>query len=183
LTLHYTITKEDYIEYFAYTYWDGKGRKKQRVKNIFKQLLYVVLFCSVLYFTGSFGSNAKFIILAVFIIFGISLLMLISGRSDLESQAKAIADDPENESIFVEMFITISDDDFQIKNKLIETKYVWAAFVNKIETKNHYYLFENAMQAIIIPKRAFTNIGEQHAFDKILSRNLSLDAEIKDALD
>jgi hypothetical protein len=182
ITIQYILSKDDYVEYFAYMYWDIKGRKKQRVKNIFKQLLYVVLLCSILYFTGSFGSNAKFIILAIFLIFGISLLTLISGRSDLESQAKAIADDPENESIFVEMFITISDDNFQIKNKLVEARYKWGAFVNKVETKNHYYLFENSMQAIIIPKRAFTNNEEKMAVDKILSRNLSLDAEIKDAL-
>ncbi len=182
MIIQYTLSKEDYVAYFAYVYWDDKGRKKQRVKNVFKQLLYVLLFCSVIYFTGSFGSNAKFIILAVFLIFSISLLTLISGRSDLEGQAKAIAENPENESIFLEMLITISDNDFQIKNKLIETKYNWAAFINKIETKNHYYLFENGMQAIIIPKNAFKNIEAQQAFDKILSRNLSLDAELKDAL-
>jgi YcxB-like protein len=182
ITIKYTLSKEDYVEYFAYMYWDDKGRKKQRIKNVCKQLLYVLLFCSVLYFTGSFGSKPKFIILAVFLIFAVSLLPLISGRSDLESQAKAIADDPENGSIFLEMLMTISDNDFQVKNKLTETKYNWVAFVNKIETKNHYYLYENAMQAIIIPKRAFKNIEEQQAFDKILSRNLSLDAELKDAL-
>jgi YcxB-like protein len=182
ITIQYTLSKDDYVEYFAYMYWDDKGRKKQRMKNAFKQLLYILLFCAVLYFTGSFGSKAKFIILAIFLIFAISLLTLITGRSDLESQAKAIADDPENESIFSEMFITISDNDFQVKNKLTETKYQWAAFVNKIETKNHYYLFENAMQAIVIPKRAFKNTEEQQAFDKILSRNLSLDAEIKHEL-
>ena len=36
------------------------------------------------------------------------------------------------------------------------------------------------MQAYLIPKRAFKNNEEKSAFDKILSRNLSLDAELND---
>ncbi len=182
MIIEYALCKEDYVEYFAYMYWDDKKKKKQRQKNILKQLLYVFLFCAVLYITGSFGSNVKYIILSVLLMFCISLLTLISGRSDLERQATAIADDPENTSIFEKIFLTLSDNDFQIKNKLIETKYSWIAFVNKIETKNYYYLFENSMQAIIIPKRVFKNPEEKDLFEKILTRNLSLDAEIKDAI-
>ncbi len=182
MIIEYALCKEDYVEYFAYMYWDCKKKKKQRQKNISMQLLYVFIFCAVLYFTGSFGFNVKYIILSFLLMFCISLLTLISGRSDLVRQATAIADDPENASIFEKILLTITDNDFQIKNKLIETKYTWIAFVNKIETKNYYYLFQNSIQAIIIPKRVFNNPEDKHLFEKILIRNLSLDAEVKESI-
>jgi hypothetical protein len=182
ITIQYTLSKDDYVSYFTYIYWDEKGRKRKRLKNLFKQLFFLLLFTLVMFYTGSFRSNLKFVVPILLLIFGTSTISFISGKSDLESQAKSIADNPENESLFLETFLNISDSELQIKNKLIASTYQWSAFVNKIETDTYYFLFENSLQAIVIPKRAFKNNDEKMAFDKILSRNLSLEAELKDAL-
>ena len=47
----------------------------------------------------------------------------------------------------------------------------------KTETDTHYYLFENSFQTTKILKSACKSEEEKLALNKILSRNLSLDAE------
>ena len=69
-----------------------------------------------------------------------------------------------------------------VKNRFTETKYFWNAIIKKTETDTHYFLFENSLQAIIIPKRACKSEEEKLALRKVLSRNLSLDAEFNQIL-
>ncbi len=57
---------------------------------------------------------------------------------------------------------------------------MWKAVVRKTETETYFFLFINSIQAIIIPKRAFDNKDEKAEFKKMLSKHISLDAEIKD---
>jgi YcxB-like protein len=182
LTLHYTITKEDYVSYYTYMYWDEPSRKRKRINNILKQVGIFSLVVSILFFS-KVNIFINIFSLPVFVILLIStFLPLLTGRSLMVKQANGLADNPDNESIFKEVMLNANDEKLFVKSTLIEAVYNWKAFIKKTETEKYYYLFQNSMQAIIIPKRAFINNEEKIAFDKILSRNLSLDAEIKDAL-
>jgi hypothetical protein len=163
-------------------YWDEPGGKRKRINNILKQVFVFFLVISILFFFNSNSLINIFSLPIFLLILGSTLLPLFTGRSQMVKQANEIADDPDNGSIFKEIVLSAEEYELVIKSVLVESKYNWKGFTKKTETEKYYYLFQNAMQAIIIPKRAFTNNEEKMAFDKILSRNLSLDAELKDAL-
>jgi hypothetical protein len=182
ITIHYTLSKDDYVNYYTYMYWDAKDRKRKRLRNMIKQAGFFCLFSSVLFFSGVYGRMNKISISVFLLFFAGAFLPMLTGRSQMVKQAEAIADDPDNFSIFNETTLTANDTEISLKSIIVDSKLKWDAVIKKTETSNYYFLFLNAMQAIIIPKSAFINIDEQHAFDKILSRNLSLDAELKDAL-
>jgi hypothetical protein len=182
ITIQYTLSKDDYVNYYTYMYWDAKDRKRKRLRNMIKQGGFFCLFSSVLFFSGVYGRMNKISISVFVLFFAATFLPMLTGRNQMVKQAEAIADDPDNFSIFNETTLTASDTEISLKNIIVDSKLKWNAVIKKTETANYYFLFLNAMQAIIIPKSAFKKIDEQEAFDKILSRNLSLDAELKDDL-
>jgi YcxB-like protein len=182
ITLNYTIEKQDYVAFYTYVNWNAKGRKKQLWKSILSQVSSVFVYGIILYSWGNFGKHTNAVYLILFLILGLCFLPLINGKNQIMSQAIKIAGDPDNASFITNYSLIANETELQIKTPFTDSKINWRIFIKKIETDLHYFLFENAMQAIIIPKRAFANNEEKITFDKILSRNLSLDAEIKDAL-
>lgn len=181
LHLNYTIEANDYVQYYTYMYWDDKKRKKIRLRNTAKQIAYNILFCGILFYSSFAGRNNKYIILISSLIFAITLLSFIGGKNALRTEALKVANDEDNASIFTNYNLVVSNDEIIIKTSFLESKYYWKAFIKKIEIEDYYFLFTNTLQAVLIPKRAFINDTEQAAFDKILTQNLSLDAEFKDA--
>jgi YcxB-like protein len=182
VTLNYDITKDAYIDFFEHIYWNNPKKRKTRIIKVVKQAILLSVFFAFINISGNYFHLIKFAI-PIFILFlGLTFLPLITGKSDIKKQAETIADNPENESIFKKTTLIADDSLLTLKYELGELKYYWKAIIKKTETATYYYLFQNSMQAIIIPKSAFKNNEEKIAFDKILSRNLSLDAEIRDAI-
>ncbi len=180
VTLHYSTTKEDYELYYTFMYWDKKDRKRKRLRNLLKQAIFYLLIISFLFFSKSYSFLGSYSIGIFLFVLVFNLLPFFTGRAQIVKQAESITNDPENESIFMEVTVVATDTDLHLKDKFTQTTTLWAAIIKKIETPTHYYLFINGMQAYLIPKRAFKNNEEKSAFDKILSRNLSLDAELND---
>lgn len=175
VSLKYILTKDDYIKFYTHVFWE-EGKKKRRI-NFLKQGGFLITFFIVLYFAGGTGSFNNFSIAIYSLIFLSTLLPLISGRASIIRNAKKIADNPENDSLFTEYNVTAIDSELLIKTEFAETKYFWKAIIKKTETDTHYFLFENSLQAIIIPKSACKSEEEKLALSKVFSRNLSLDAE------
>ena len=180
VSLHYTITKEDYISFYTHVFWE-EGKKKRRL-NFLKQGGFLIIFLIVLYFAGGMGSFNSFSVAIYSLIFISTLLPLFSGRSSVVRSAEKITENPENSSLFTEHHFTATDASLHIKNIFAETTYSWNAIIKKTETDTHYFLFENSLQAIIIPKSACKSEEEKLALNKVLSRNLSLDAELNQIL-
>ena len=180
ISLHYTITKKDYGSFYTFVMWGAAGRKKQRIKNILKQTGFVLLFLLVYYFSGGFKYITNFTIIIILLMFATSFIPLFGSKANIDKQVEEITEDIDNNSIFEETFLSASDTGLNIKTTTANVKYEWLAIIRKNETTDFYFLFLNAMQAIIIPKRAFKNKEENTAFDKILSRNLSFEAELKE---
>ncbi len=178
LKLQYTITQTDYINYYSFMYWDEGARRKRRLINMAKQIGVFAVFFAILYYTNMLRHISGTSLIFFVIIFGSSAIPLFTGRLQIKKQAEAIAENEENESIFKEMIVEISDAGIYTKSEFIETNYKWISFIKKQESADYYFLFQNAMQALIIPKRAFNNTNEKMTFDKLLAKNLSLQAEI-----
>ncbi len=180
ISLHYTVTKEDYGSFYTFVMWGASDRKKQRIKNILKQTGFVLVFLLVYYFAGGFTYINNTTIIIILLMFATSFIPLFGSKANIDKQIEEITEDIDNNSLFEETFLSASDTGLNIKTTAVDVKYEWIAIIKKNESPDYYFLFVNAMQAIIIPKRAFKNNEEKTAFDKILSRNLSFEAELKE---
>ena len=180
VSLQYDITKEDYVSFYTFVFWE-EGKKKRRL-NFLKQGIFLLLFLVILYFAIGRGSFTTLSITIYALIFFSIILPIINGKNVIIKNAEKIAEDPENSTLFTYNYLTATDGNLFIKNKFVETKYFWNAIVKKSETETHYFLFENALQAIIIPKSACKTEEESLALSKVLSRNLSIDAEFNQIL-
>ena len=178
VSLKYSITKEDYINYYTYVVWDAPENRKKRMWYYVKQLIPILLFIFAFYYTGIFQRNSTFILLILAFIFLTSALSLFGVRSNTIKQGEKITNDPGNSSIFLERSLLVSDAGIVSKDALVEINYHWNAFVKKQESKEYYFLFISSIQALIVPKRVFNNATERIQFEKILTQHLSFDAEI-----
>ena len=178
VSLRYAITKEDYVNYYAYVTWDAPGNAKKRLIYYARQILPILLFIFAFYYTGLFERNSKFILLIVGFLIATSLLSLIGVRTNAIRQAEKIADDPGNSSIFLEAVVVVNETGITVKDELMETKYQWKAFTKKLESQNYYFIFHNSIQALIIPKRVFNTTDQKLQFEKLLGQYISLEADV-----
>ena len=177
LSLQYSISKEDYVNYYTYVTWDAPENKKKRISYYIRQLVPIIFFVAAFYYTGIFERNSKIILIVLGFIFLTLFLSLINVRSNAVKRAEKIAGDPGNSSIFQEVFLTISETGILAKGGTTETKYQWKAFIKKQESGTYYFLFTSSIQALIIPKRIFA-VEEKIQFEKLLSHHLSFDADL-----
>lgn len=177
VSLRYALTKEDYANYYTYVVWDAPSNKKKRMFYYGKQIVPILIFLAAFYYTGLFDRPGKYILLIAGALLLTSFLSLIGVRANTMKQAERIADNEENDSIFIDMTLTISESGIMVKDELKEIRYQWKAIIKKLESQNYYFLFHNAMQAIIIPKRAFTSADHKAQFEKLMSQYISFGAE------
>lgn len=182
VSLRYTLTKKDYVNFYTWVMWDAGTLRKKRAQNILRQLSFVAVFIAVLYFTGGFRYLSTITIIIILLMIATSLLPLFTGRSSADKQGEEIADDPENAAVFAETFLEATDTGLHLKTENSDTRYSWQAIVKKTETESYYFLFINAIQAIIVPKRILQNKDEKAAFQRLLLKNITLDAELKDGV-
>ncbi len=180
VSLHYKLTKADYVNFYTWVMWDAGTLRKKRAQTIIKQVSFVGIFIVVLNFTGVFRYLSTLTTTIILLMFGTTLLPLFTGRSSADKQGEEIADDPENASVFAETFLEATDTGLHVRTETSDTRYTWQAIVKKTETESYYFLFINAIQAIIIPKRILQNNDEKAAFQRLLLKNITLDAELKD---
>ncbi|CAN5787693.1 hypothetical protein BH11BAC4_BH11BAC4_24640 [soil metagenome] len=177
ISLNYSISKEDYINYYTYVLWDAPANRKKRISYYLRQLVPLLLFIFAFYYTGIFDRSSKFTLIIIAAIILTSIFSFIGVRSNTLRRAEKIASDPSNSSIFLETAMIVSETGIALKNRLAETRYQWNAFIKKQESNEYYFLFTSGIQAMIIPKRIF-NQDERMQFEKLLSQQLSFDAEI-----
>ena len=177
ISLNYSISKEDYINYYTYVLWDSPANRKKRITYYTRQVIPLLLFIFAFYYTGIFDRSSRFTLLIIGAIFLTSVFSFVGVRSNTLRSAEKITDDPNNSSIFQEITMTVSETGIIAKNALVESSYQWKSFIKKQESKDYYFLFTSSIQAMIIPKRIF-NKDERLQFEKLLSQQLSFDAEI-----
>jgi hypothetical protein len=182
VSLKYSLTKEDYINYYTYVMWDAPGNKRKRILYYSKQLLPILIFFFAFYYTGLFDRPGKFIFIIAGFLVLTSLLSFFGVRTNTMKQAEKVADDSGNSSIFIPLIVNASESGISVKDELKEIHYQWAAIIKKLESQNYYFLFHNSIQAIIIPKRAFTSPADKLQFEKLLAQYLSFDADVSHLL-
>lgn len=178
LTLHYALTKEDYSNYYSFVAWDAPGKHKKRSLYYLRQIGTIVLFTAVFYFTGLFDRSSMFAFVVIGFILLTSIVSMTGARSAIVGQADKISDNPENSSIFLINNVTISETGILLQDEYTERKFRWPAFIKKQENGAYYFLFYNASEAVIIPKKVFKSAADKALFDGLLVQFLSFDAEV-----
>lgn len=177
LSLNYAISKEDYVFFYTYMMWDSPENAGKRNWFYVRQLLPPILFLLAFYYTGLFNRSNQFVLLIVGFLALTVITSLKSARGNTVRQAEKIANDPGNESMFSNRSLQVSDAGITVQDELSETRYRWKAFCKRMESERYFFLFTNNVQAIIIPKRAFTSSDQLQQFEKMLTQHLSIDAE------
>lgn len=178
VSLTYSIGPDDYVRFYTYMMWDGPQNTSKRRKYYLRQLIAPVIFMAAFYYTGLLKRDTSFILIIVGFLLLTTVLSMMNNRNNVRKQAERIAEDPGNQSMFREHLLQATENGLLIRDELVETKYAWKAFTKKMENPQYYFLFINNIQAIIIPKKIFTDPAVQSRFDKMLAQHLSLDAEV-----
>lgn len=178
VSLKYSLTQDDYINYYLFMTWDAPGRKKGRLKYYLRQVLINSGVIAILFFTDIFRFNRTSLYIYVGVMLVITLMQIFNARLNVKKQAEKTAAAPGNQNFFLDLTIDISDAGVISKNEIAETKYRWPAFIKKEENNEYYFLFTSDVQALIFPKRVFKTGTDRQQFEKLLSQHLSFDAEV-----
>ena len=177
LSFEYTLTKNDYSNYYFFVTWDAPGKQQKRYLYFLRQLASVLIFTGLFYYTGLFNRGILFSAVAITLIFLTSILSITGIKSSINKQSASIANDPDNESLFTHTVVSVSETGILLKDEFKECKFQWNAFIKKQENVDYYFLFYSSLEAIIIPKRIF-KISDEILFKELLTQYLSFDAEI-----
>jgi hypothetical protein len=181
LQLKYAITEQDYIAFFVQHFWDNKEKRKKRNRLILKQFLFwLVLSLVIAYLLYGKSLSSSIYAVGIILFSGFGIAQIFSGKSGLVSQAKHFAANPQNECFFIETSYELGDNGIASKNRFGEGIIFWSGIVKKEETATHYFLFNSAVQAIIIPKRYLVHENEKLALEKLLTKHLLLSAEFEE---
>jgi len=176
VTFKYSITGDDYKNYIAFVLWEGEHNRKKRRNYYLRQFLPLLGFLFAFYYTGVF-ERSIFIYIGLGLLIFTAVLVFTGVRSRFTKVAETFAENPENRMIFTEKLIHISDEGIRITEEHLDTHYRWQAFVKKKENDSYYFLFLSSNQALIIPKRFLKDQQDKSQADKILTRNISFEAE------
>ncbi len=179
IQFRYAITKEDYVNFYTYVFWDARENQKKRIYYYIKQLIPLAIFLYAFYYTGLLQRSGSFMYVVIGLLVATSLLSFINVRSNVTKSAEKIADNKENVSLFEEKLIEISENGISVKSPMVEGFYRWPSIIRKTETKEYYFLYTSAIYALIIPKRSFPSPADRANFDKLLVQHLSFQADFE----
>ena len=179
VSTQYQFTKDDYVAFYNHVMWSSGAKKKERINNILKTFGNVVVFGAIVYYGTSKTLPLKLIPAILILVVGISLLSIFLFKNKLDNNLETFLQNEDNANIFTLTYLFANEKELTLRNEFEQTTYQWKSIINKIELDTHYFLFTNAVQAIIIPKKAFINNDDKIAFDKILSTTLPLEVQLK----
>ena len=178
VTLHYTITKDDYSQYFYHQVWFSPGKKNKAIKLGITRFLQFAVMLSLVKFVGHNKTIDPFFLFSLFTLACIFLLPLFSQPATYRKFISGITENALNANIFTEIQISISETGMSSRSNFAEAKYQWAAIIKKEENKDYYFLYLSSEQAILLPKRAIRSQSEKEQLEKLFAEHISFNAEV-----
>lgn len=176
--INYTLTKEDYSNFYHYVALLSPGKKSTIIKTWIKRFL---LFSFVLVFVKISSSEKNFdlyFFYSIFVLAGIYIFPIFNLSNAYKKIVTQFTDNLINGNMFNDYQIIISETGLFSKGKFTETKYQWDSIVKKEENSNFYFLFISSEQAILLPKRAIRSEVEKEQLEKSFAHYISFDAEV-----
>lgn len=179
LALQYSLTKDDYTNYYLHVLWNAPIKKAARRKYFIRQLIINLAIVGVFLYSNLFSVfDNKYL----YIFFGFMFLSIgfnfFNQKNNLKAQAKKFANNDENASIFLLTTHQFSSTGIIIKDEVSNTTLQWKAIVKKEENDCYYFLYTNSIQALIIPKNVLKTIEDVKQFEQLLNMHISFNAEV-----
>jgi hypothetical protein len=174
ITLNYSITEQEYKDFYYFMGWLSPDRKKYRVKYFVRTFATFLALVILLFYIRDTRFNVAGLIIILLVMGGLYLYSVFRVKSHYHNFGKKVF----QESGSTPIEVTISETGIFAKGHDGETHYKWSAFAKKFEANNCYYLLMSSQLGIIVPKRVFTLKDDREAFEKMLSENLPLRATL-----
>ncbi|HEX6849178.1 MAG TPA: YcxB family protein [Chitinophagaceae bacterium] len=175
VTLHYTISEQEYKEFYYFIGWLAPGKRSFRIKYRLSSILtYLILFAFVFYMKGFMYIDLITIIIFLAPVVGLYYYTNYRMKTHFHRLGKKVYHDSDKDNS--EMII--GESGITAKNKDAEAHYKWSAFTKKYETDTAYYLLMATNIGLIIPKRVFHSATQKESFEGLLSQYLPLHADL-----
>lgn len=178
ITLHYTLTKEDYFNFYYQAGWLNPYKKKKAIKTAITRFLSFAAMLVFVKLLSKHGTFDSFFFYSISLLACIFIVPLFSISGNYRRLVASITDNPMNAHFFGEMQINIAETGIFTRGEFAETKFQWPGIVKKEENKDYYFLYLNSEQAILIPKRAFKSETDKQQTEKIFGQHISFNAEV-----
>lgn len=178
VTLNYTFSKEDYTRYYQQVTLYSPGKRKAIIMAWLKRFAFFTAMLLLIKFSGREVTLDLYFFFSLFILFAIYIIPLFELPAIHRKNARAFIDDPLSHNFFTDYEVGISDTGISMKGGLTESKFQWGSIVKKEENDQHYYLFINSQQAIVLPKRSLSLPGDKQELERFFAQHLSFEAEI-----
>jgi hypothetical protein len=175
ITLNYTISEQEYKDFYYYIGWQAPDKKQTRIRFHLKNLLIFFGVSIAIFYINKVPVLSPEIILVQ--ILTITLLLFYFAwriKKYYYGLGKKIFDESDKENS--EMIIAESG--ILGKSKDSEVHYKWSAFTKKYETGSAYYLIMSSNIGLVIPKRVLNSTNQKESFEKMLAQYLPLQAEL-----
>ena len=178
VALNYTLTKEDYSNFYHFVALLSPGKKNTIIKNWIKRFLLFSLMLVIVKISTSDKIFDVYFFYTIFVLASIYILPILNMQNAYKKAVAAYTDNLLNANIFNECQITISETGLFAKGKFTETKYQWGSIVKKEENNSFYFLFIGSEQAILIPKKSLRSKEEKEQLEKLFAQYISFEAEV-----
>ena len=175
ITLNYTITEQEYKDFYYFMGWLAPNRKAFRIRyHVTALIAYLGVFALLFFITQTLSFTISTLLIIVLMGVGFYFYNNFRVKRHYYNYGKTVYQQSQNqnsEMIIGETGITVKDD-------ATDASYKWSAFVRKYERSDVYYLYMSSNLALIIPKRVFDSASEKESFEKMLAQYLPLQADL-----
>jgi YcxB-like protein len=178
VTLNFELTKEDYFQFYYYTFWLAPGKKSATIKSRIKTFLLFSLAFSMIKFAASPHNFDLFFFYTLLVLASIYILPLFSIKNSCRKHALAFYNNPLNSGTFLQTEMMFSETGIFGKYSYGECNYRWGCINKKVETTEHFLLYIGADQAFILPKRALKSEMDKAKLMELFGKHISFNAEV-----
>lgn len=171
MTLQYYLTFNDYLEFNYYYLWSRPERKSYRIANSLTPLFMLIL---LMYLIKGLNFDLYGLGELVFLCLGIILyfLMPFIVKRNYKNSIKRMMESGKNKTLLGTKSIILEDDKLTEVTAYSLSTLSWEAFECLKENKDYLFLFQNANQAIIIPKRILASDLEAENLKLLIDNRL-----------
>jgi hypothetical protein len=182
MTFKYSLTEADLIDFNYYAFWAAPDQKSRRFSYYSQIVIWVI--CTMLGFI-IFSKRPFSINELVLLVAGAVAVALfwgyISMNVNFKTKMRALVTGDLNSNLYIPFTLQIGEFGITIDDLISEHRYSWNAIIKNKETKDYFYLFLNAYNSIIIPKK---HVGAENIPElrNMLDKHLSLEVSLAPAL-
>ena len=174
ITLNYTISEQEYKDFYYFVGWLSPDRKSYRIKYYFTSYAWYFGLLSLIFIFTEIPLDPKLLMALL----SITVLWHLYSNWKLRRHFYKYGQKVYNDSDKEKSEMTIGESGITAKSKDTDAQYKWSAFTKKYETDAAYYLYMSSNIGLIIPKRVFNSNAEKESFEKMLSQYLPLQADL-----